>query len=472
MTIILGIESTAHTFGVGIVKNGKIFSNVKDTYTTESGGIIPLESAKHHAKVAEQVLEKAIEESKIKLEDIDAVAFSQGPGLAPCLLEGMKFAKELVKRLNGLESFQSRSHIDVTTKSALPDFSAENKVNLNNSRELSSILNKIRAKRDKSGSRVILLIPVNHCISHLEIGRTTGAKDPVMLYVSGANTQIIAYEAGKYRIFGETLDIGVGNFIDNFARFLGIGFPGGPKIEELAKAGKNYVELPYTVKGMDIALSGILTNLRQKVDKMKINNRVSSSRPPARNLRSFKTRELIASKSTLSDFSAENNVNPNKFIMSNNKSTPKYLDSTDKNTNKNVKDIVKCDYLNKKSRASDSELINYNISDLCYSMQEIVFAMLIETAERALAHTGKKELLLGGGVACNSRLQEMCKIMCKERGAKLFVPSRSLLVDNGAMIAFTGEIMFKSGIGFSGKQIEKVDILPRQRTDDVSVGWR
>ena len=103
-------------------------------------------------------------------------------------------------------------------------------------------------------------------------------------------------------------------------------------------------------------------------------------------------------------------------------------------------------------------------------MQETVFAMLVETAERALAHTGKKELLLGGGVACNSRLQEMCKIMCEERGCKLFVPPKPLLVDNAAMIAFLGEIMFKSGIKF--KDLDKVDILPRQRTDDVDVVWK
>ena len=127
----------------------------------------------------------------------------------------------------------------------------------------------------------------------------------------------------------------------------------------------------------------------------------------------------------------------------------------------------------------------YKTEDLCYSLQETVFAMLVETAERALAHTGKKELLLGGGVACNSRLQEMCKIMCGERGAKLFVPSREVLVDNGAMIAYLGEIMFHSGgflfekRNYSGrktlsavKEIEKLDIKPRQRTDEVEVSWK
>ncbi|MEK6833481.1 MAG: tRNA (adenosine(37)-N6)-threonylcarbamoyltransferase complex transferase subunit TsaD, partial [Nanoarchaeota archaeon] len=215
MTVVLGIESTAHTFGIGIVKDGKILTNVRDMYTTEKGGIIPIESAKHHSKISHELYKKALESSGIQEKEIDAIAFSQGPGLAPCLLEGMKFAKEI----------------------------------------------SLKLKKPVVG--------VNHCVAHLEIGKITGAKDPVMLYVSGANTQVIAYASGKYRVFGETLDIGVGNFIDNFARYAGIGFPGGPAIEKLAKQGKNFIELPYKVKGMDIALSGILTNLKQKIESKK-----------------------------------------------------------------------------------------------------------------------------------------------------------------------------------------------------------
>jgi len=325
MATILGIECTAHTFGCGVVKNGKILSNVRDMYTTQKGGIIPVDAARHHEKVAQEIYEKALGDAKINEENIDAIALSNAPGLAPCLLAGMKFAKSLAKKLK---------------------------------------------KK---------IVPVNHCIAHLEIGRSVGTKDPVMLYVSGANTQVIAYDAGKYRIFGETLDVGVGNFIDNFARYLGLGFPGGPKVEQLALLSNQYVELPYTVKGMDIALSGILTNLKQKVQK------------------------------------------------------------------------------------------GINKEDLCFSMQETVFAMLVEVAERAMAHTGKKELLLAGGVVCNSRLQEMCRIMCRERNAKMFVPEKPLLVDNGVMIAYAGEIMFKAGIKSS---LDKIDIKPRERTDDVDVKWK
>jgi len=325
--MILGIECTAHTFGVGIVNNGKILANIKDTYTTKKGGIIPMDAAKHHKDKAKSIYISAIDKAGFNDKDIKAIAISNAPGLPPCLLEGMKFARSKAKELN------------------LP------------------------------------LIPVNHCVAHLEIGKITGALDPILLYASGANTQIIAYSSGKYRVFGETLDIGVGNFIDNFARFLGFGFPGGPKIQELAKSG-NYIELPYSIKGMDLAFSGLLTNLKQKFEK------------------------------------------------------------------------------------------NFKKEDLAFSLQETAFAMLVESAERALAHTGKKELVLGGGVGCNTRLQEMCDIMCKERGAKFFVPENNLLVDNGAMIAYLGEIMYNKGIKFQGMEIDKLQIESKQRTDQVEVSWK
>ncbi len=330
---ILGIESTAHTFGIAILDfKGKILCNLREMYTTETGGIIPMESAKHHLKIADDLLSRALDKAEIKQEQISVIAISNAPGLAPCLLEGLKFAKKLSKKLS------------------------------------------------------VPLVGVNHCIAHLEIGEITGARDPVLLYASGANTQIIAYEAGKYRVFGETLDLGVGNFIDTFARHAGIGFPGGPKIQKLAEECKNkseLIELPYSIKGMDVSFAGLQTKLKQMLDSKK-----------------------------------------------------------------------------------------YSIEQLSYSMQETVFAMLVEASERALAHTGKKELLLGGGVACNSRLQEMAQIMCKERGVKFFCPPRPLLVDNAAMIAYLGLKMFKTGLGASPQELDKVDIAPRERTDDVLVSWK
>jgi len=149
-------------------------------------------------------------------------------------------------------------------------------------------------------------------------------------------------------------------------------------IEKYASASKNYIELPYKVKGMDVAFSGIQTKLKQMLESGK-----------------------------------------------------------------------------------------YKIEDLSYSLQETVFAMLVETAERAMAHTGKKELLLGGGVACNSRLQEMCRIMCEERGAQLFLPENGFLIDNGAMIAWQGLLEYHAG-----RREKKLDIYPYERCDEIAVLWR
>lgn len=222
------------------------------------------------------------------------------------------------------------------------------------------------------------LIPVNHCIAHIEIGKLiTGVKDPIVLYLSGGNTQVIAFTEGKYRIFGETQDIPVGNALDILAREIGLKSPGGPEIEQLAKDGK-YIELPYVVKGMDLSFSGITT-------------------------------EAIK-----------------KFELG----------------------ILK--------------------EDLCYSFQETCFSMLTEVTERAMAHTDKNELLLVGGVASNKRLQEMLKVMCEERGAKVFVVPHEYASDQGGMIAWLG-ILSKE---FKQKKLlEKDMIKPNWRTDEVDITW-
>lgn len=210
---ILGIESTAHTFGVGIVTENKILANATDSFKTKEGGMVPVEVAKHHEEVKNKVLEEALNSANLKIEDIDLIAYSRGPGLAPCLLVGLNFAKDLSKNYN------------------------------------------------------IPIVGVNHCIAHLTIGDLIcKTKNPVYLYVSGANTQVIALAGNKFRIFGETLDIGLGNALDKFGRAANLGFPAGPKIEQLAKQGK-YVELPYAVKGMDVSFAGMITKAERLLEK-------------------------------------------------------------------------------------------------------------------------------------------------------------------------------------------------------------
>ncbi len=214
--IVLGIEGTAHTVGVGIVSEERILANVSHMYRPPEGGIHPREAANHHVQYLPKLIKEAMEKARIEPEDIEGISFSQGPGLGPCLRTVATAARVLSLKLN------------------------------------------------------VPIIGVNHCIAHLEIGRfTTGAEDPVMLYVSGGNTQIISYASGRYRVFGETLDIGIGNMLDKLAREMGIPFPGGPRIEEMAKKGEKYIPLPYSVKGMDMSFSGILTAAINKLKNEK-----------------------------------------------------------------------------------------------------------------------------------------------------------------------------------------------------------
>ncbi len=208
----LGVESTADDFGIGICdSNGSILANVIDTYVPgPTGGIHPREAARHHAEVAGTVLQEALERADIDSKSISIVSFAQGPGLGPCLRTGATVARALASFLD------------------------------------------------------IPLVGVNHCIAHVEIGKLkTRANDPVSLYVSGGNTMVVAFDSGRYRVFGETLDIALGNCLDVFAREAGLcrvgDQPLGAIVEECATKGKKLISLPYAVKGMDVSFSGLLT---------------------------------------------------------------------------------------------------------------------------------------------------------------------------------------------------------------------
>ncbi|WP_292388207.1 bifunctional N(6)-L-threonylcarbamoyladenine synthase/serine/threonine protein kinase [Methanosarcina sp. UBA5] len=326
-TFILGIEGTAWNLSAAIVTETEIIAEVTETYKPKTGGIHPREAAQHHAKYAASVIKRLLAEAKekgVNPSEIDGIAFSQGPGLGPCLRTVATAARMLSISLGAP------------------------------------------------------LIGVNHCIAHIEIGIwRTPATDPVVLYVSGANSQVISYMGGRYRVFGETLDIGLGNALDKFARGAGLPHPGGPKIEAYAKNAKRYIHLPYVIKGMDLSFSGLST-------------------------------------------------------------------------------------------AASEALKKASIEDVCYSYQETAFAMVVEVAERALAHTGKKEVLLAGGVGANTRLREMLNDMCEARGAKFYVPEKRFMGDNGTMIAYTGLLMYKSGNTLS---LEDSRVNPSYRTDDVKVTW-
>ncbi len=206
---VLGIESSAHTFGAGVTERGKILANCKSMYKIGGIGMIPMKVADFHARNARKVIQDAITKSCICEGDIEAIGYTKGPGLGPCLRVGQLSAKTLA---------------------------------------------------DSVGAP---LFPVNHCIGHIEITRQSfGMKDPLVLYVSGGNSQILAIAEEPfrhYKVYGETLDIGVGNMLDNFARAAGLVPAWGSKVAEVAKGG-SYIRMPYTVKGMDFAFTGILTH--------------------------------------------------------------------------------------------------------------------------------------------------------------------------------------------------------------------
>ena len=330
--LCLGIESTAHTWSVGIVDfSGKVHGLVNNVYIPEEGGLHPALVREHHLKNFKGVILKALQEAKCSLNDISLIAFSQSPGLGPILRIGA-----LVARL--LSQF-----------------------------------------------RKIPIVGVNHCIAHIEIGRLMcDIEDPLTLYVSGGNTIISAYESARYQIFGETLDISIGNMIDMVARDAGLAHPGGPKIEKLAEKSNNYISLPYVVKGMDLSFSGLYTAIRHLIES--------------------------------SEFGKK-----------------------------------------------------YVLEDVAYSLQETSFSMLTEVTERALAHTRKSEVLLTGGVAANKRLQEMIKSICEDHGTRYEVVPLKLAGDNGAMIAWTGILRFKSEGGFD---LSQTNINPKERMDNITIPWR
>ncbi len=208
MTLLcLGLEGTAHSFGAGIVSSdGVVLSNHWDMLSPKEGGIHPREASRHHAELGPTLIQRAISDAGVNPSDIDIIAFSRGPGLGPCLRTTATMARTLALELS------------------LP------------------------------------LVGVNHCVAHIEIGcLESGFVDPVTVYVSGGNTQVIAFAGGRFRTFGETLDIALGNMLDTFGRAIGMAFPAGPLIEQMARNGTHYYSLPYSVKGMDLSYSGMLT---------------------------------------------------------------------------------------------------------------------------------------------------------------------------------------------------------------------
>ncbi|NPA84937.1 MAG: N(6)-L-threonylcarbamoyladenine synthase Kae1 [Crenarchaeota archaeon] len=328
--IVLGIESTAHTIGVGIAADEEpyILANVMKTYVPKEGGIHPREAARHHAEWGPRLVKEALGRAGVRPEDLDGVAYSAGPGLGPCLRTGAVMARALA-------AFYGKP-----------------------------------------------LVPVNHSLAHIEIARLwTGFERPVAIYVSGGSTMISAPAVRRYRVYGETLDIGLGNLLDTFAREVGIGPPfvkGGVHVVELCSEGaEEPADLPYAVQGVDLSFSGLLTAA----------------------LKAWKREDR---------------------------------------------------------------------RKVCYGLWETAYDMVVEVGERALAHSGLREVVLVGGVAGSRRLQRKVELMAGERGSSFKPIPYDLARDNGAMIAWTGLLYLKHGVSV---RPEEAFVRQRWRLDEVEVPW-
>jgi N6-L-threonylcarbamoyladenine synthase len=211
---VLGIESTAHTFGAGICDKGKILANQKSMYPIKDTGMIPVKVAGFHMEHSASVIKAALDEAKINPRDIEAIGYTKGPGLGPCLAVGQLAAMFLSKKYR------------------------------------------------------IPLMPVNHALGHIEVTKQAfRLKNPLVLYVSGGNSQILGLAEQPFRhyhVYGETFDIGIGNMIDSFARAARLVPAWGSTVAKAAEGGR-YFEMPYTVKGMDFTFTGLLTHAEKSL---------------------------------------------------------------------------------------------------------------------------------------------------------------------------------------------------------------
>ncbi|KAM0285134.1 hypothetical protein ACHAQH_001562 [Verticillium albo-atrum] len=343
--LALGCEGSANKLGLGVIHHSPsgeatILSNVRHTFVSPPGtGFLPKDTAAHHRAHFVPLALRALADAGVRPADLACVCFTQGPGMGAPL---------------------SSVAVAARTLALLWD---------------------------------LPLVGVNHCVGHIEMGRTiTGAQNPVVLYVSGGNSQVIAYAEQRYRIFGETLDIAVGNCLDRFARTLEISNDPAPgyNIEQLAKKGEKLLDLPYAVKGMDCSFSGVLASADVLAGQMKA-ARARGEEPP------------------------------------------------------------------------------FTPEDLCFTLQETVFAMLVEITERAMAHVGSSQVLIVGGVGCNERLQEMMGMMAEERGGSVYATDERFCIDNGIMIAHAGLLAYNMGFR---TPLGDSQCTQRFRTDEVHIKWR
>ena len=384
-TIGLGIESTAHTFSCSIMQKsgydrGRILSDVRHIYRPADGeGIHPREASRHHVEYAPLVLKDCLHESGLSIKDVDVISYAAGPGLGPCLRVGAVVARSLA-------SFHN-----------------------------------------------IPIYPVNHAIGHIELGKLlTGAKNPLVLLVSGGHTMLLAFLDKQWRVFGETLDITLGQLLDQFGRTLGLASPCGRVIEEMALRHGSFDEGAFDGDG----------------DGDRDGDRGDGDRDGDDTNSRSKIRERA-------------NLKPSQKQKMQKRQPPNYipLPYTVKGNDVSFSGLLS---------AAKSAAISDDKNAACFSLQETAFAMMGEAVERALSFTGKRELMVVGGVAANKRLSAMLMDVSRRHSCKFFAVPLHYAGDCGSQICWTG--LLESNVK-PGAKLPDTFVTQSWRLDSVRIEY-
>ena len=269
--IILGIESSCDETSVAIVKNGReVLSNVINTQISIHelyGGVVPDIASRNHVENISPVMKEALKEANIKIDDVDGIACTYGPGLVGALLVGVSYAKAL-----------------------------------------SYAANKP-------------LIGVNHIQGHIAANYITykDLKPPFLtLLISGGNTQLVLVkDYTKFEILGKTRDDAVGEAFDKIARVIGLGYPGGPKMDKLAQEGIPNIVLPKVhIDGLDFSFSGLKTaiiNLHHKTPDINKANLAASFEKDVAEILLDNTRKAVK-ESNINKIALAGGVSANSYI--------------------------------------------------------------------------------------------------------------------------------------------------------------
>ena len=366
MDIILGIESSCDDTSAAVIADGWLMSNVIASQDVHKayGGVVPELASRAHEQNIVPVVSEAISRAGIKASDLTAIAFTRGPGLLGSLLVGTSFAKALGLALD------------------------------------------------------IPIVMVNHLQGHILAGFVKQKDKPVIqpsfpylcLLVSGGNSQIVKVNSPlDFEILGQTIDDAVGEAFDKCSKMMGLGYPGGPVIDRLAKSGN-----PERFKFAKPHVPGypggpIIDKLAQQGDP----DRFHFAKP---------------------------NIPGLDYSFSGIKTSLLYF----------VRDEM----------AKDPQFMEKNKEDICASFQKTLIDILMDKLVKAARQTGIKEITIGGGVSANSGLRDRIVSEGRKRGWNTYLPEFKFTTDNAAMIAIAGYYHYLAG------ERTPMDVAPVSRMAD------